>query len=93
MKIPNAPFSPTAEIKQKHPNLNSLVMTVEGMGTLMSQKFDGENGYIEQMGQKIPFEEDQINSEKEKLGLFEETYLDSNKMEIISLNPVDGKDL
>ena len=93
VKIPNAPFSPTAEIKQKHPNLNSLVMTVEGMGTLMSQKFDGENGYIEQMGQKIPFEEDQINSEKEKLGLFEETYLDSNKMEIISLNPIDGKDL
>ena len=93
VKIQNAPFSPTAEIKQKHPNLNSLVMTVEGMGTLMSQKFDGENGYIEQMGQKIPFEEDQINSEKEKLGLFEETYLDSNKMEIISLNPIDGKDL
>tara|TARA_B110000196_G_scaffold126895_1_gene110042 strand:+ start:5255 stop:7333 length:2079 start_codon:yes stop_codon:yes gene_type:complete len=93
VKIQNAPFSPTAEIKQKHPNLNSLVMTVEGMGTLMSQKFDGENGYIEQMGQKIPFEEDQINSEKEKLGLFEEVYLDSNKMEIISLNPIDGKDL
>jgi zinc protease len=93
VKIPNAPFSPTAEIKQKHPNLTSLVMTVEGMGTLMSQKFDGENGYIEQMGQKTPFENEQINLEKEKLGLFEETYLDSNKMEIISLNPIDGKDL
>jgi zinc protease len=93
VKIPNAPFSPTAEIKQKHPNLTSLVMTVEGMGTLMSQKFDGENGYIEQMGQKTPFENEQINLEKEKLGLFEEVYLDSNKMEIISLNPIDGKDL
>jgi len=93
VKIPNTPFSPTAEEKQKHPNLNSLVMSVEGMGILMSKKFDGENGYIEQMGQKIPLEEDQVNSEKEKLGLFEETYLDSNKMEIISLNPIDGKDL
>ena len=93
VKIQNAPFSPTAEIKQKHPNLNSLVMTVEGMGTLMSQKFDGENGYIEQMGQKTPFENEQINLEKEKLGLFEEVYLDPNKMEIISLNPIDGKDL
>ena len=93
VKIPNAPFSPTAEIKQKHPNLTSLVMTVEGMGTLMSQKFDGENGYIEQMGQKTPFENEQINLEKEKLGLFEEVYLDPNKMEIISLNPIDGKDL
>jgi predicted Zn-dependent peptidase len=93
VKIPNAPFSPKAEIKQKHPNLNSLVMSVESMGTLMSQKFDGENGYTEQMGQKIPFEKDQINSEKEKLGLFEEIYLDPNKMEIISLNKVEGKDL
>lgn len=93
VKIPNAPFTPKAEIKQKHPNLNSLVMSVEGMGTLMTQKFDGENGYIEQMGQKIPFEKDQINSEKEKLGLFEEIYFDSNKMEIINLNQVDGKDL
>ena len=93
VKIPNAPFSPKAEIKQKHPNLNSLVMSVEGMGTLMSQKFDGENGYTEQMGQKIPFEKDQINSEKEKLGLFEEIYLDSSKMEIISLNQIEGKDL
>ena len=93
VKIPNAPFSPKAEIKQKHPNLNSLVMSVESMGTLMSQKFDGENGYTEQMGQKIPFEKNQINSEKEKLGLFEEIYLDPNKMEIISLNQVEGKDL
>jgi len=93
VKIPNAPFSPTAEFKQKHPNLNSLVMTVEGMGTLMSQKFDGENGYVEQMGQKISFEKEQINLEKEKLGLFEETYLDPNIMKIISLSPIDGKDL
>ena len=27
-------------------------MSVEGMGTLMKQKFDGNNGYMEQMGQK-----------------------------------------
>jgi hypothetical protein len=91
--IPNAPFSPIAEFKQKHPNLNALSMTVEGMGTMMSSKFDGENGYVEQMGQKIPFEKDQIDSEKEKLGFFEELYLDPKNMELISLTPIDGNDL
>ena len=45
------------------------------------------------MGQKIPYEDDQKNAEKEKLGLFEETYLDSSNMEIVSLSPVDGKDI
>jgi len=91
--LPNAPFSPTAEFKQKYPNLNSMVMSVEGMGTMMSLKFDGEKGYTEQMGQKIPFEKDQMDSEKEKLGLFEETYLDPNNMELVSLTEINGKDL
>ena len=61
-----------------------MEMSVAGMGTLMSQKFNGEDGYIEQMGQKIPYEDDQKNAEKEKLGLFEETYLDPSNMEIVS---------
>ena len=62
------------------------------MGTLMTQKFDGEGGYMEQMGQKIPMEKDQIESSKSKKGLFEEIYMDDSEMEIISLGPVDGKD-
>lgn len=90
--IPGAPFSPRADIKEKSPNLSSLVMSVEGMGTLMTQKFDGEGGYMEQMGQKIPMEKDQIESSKSKKGLFEEIYMDDSEMEIISLGPVDGKD-
>jgi len=91
--IPNAPFSPIAEIKQKHPNLNAMSMTVEGMGTMMSSKFDGENGYLEQMGQKIPFEKEQIDSEKQKLGLFEEIYFNISDVELVSLSAIDGKDL
>ena len=90
--IPGAPFTPRADIKEKSPNLSSLVMSVEGMGTLMTQKFDGEGGYMEQMGQKIPMEKDQIESSKSKKGLFEEIYMDDSEMEIISLGPVDGKD-
>ena len=90
--IPGAPFTPRADIKEKSPNLSSLVMSVEGMGTLMTQKFDGEGGYMEQMGQKIPMEKDQIESSKSKKGLFEEIYMNDSEMEIISLGPVDGKD-
>ena len=91
--IPGAPFKPSAIIKEKYPNKSSMEMSVPGMGTLMSQKFNGEDGYIEQMGQKIPYEDDQKNAEKEKLGLFEETYMDPSEMEIVSLSPVDGKDV
>ena len=91
--IPGAPFKPSAIIKEKFPNKSSMEMSVPGMGTLMSQKFNGEDGYIEQMGQKIPYEDDQKNAEKEKLGLFEEAYLDPSNMEIVSLSPIDGKDV
>ena len=90
--IPGAPFKPKAIIKEKSPNLTSMEMSVEGMGTLMKQKFDGNNGYMEQMGQKIPMENDKIESERGKKGLFEELYMDTNTMEIVSLGPVDGKD-
>ena len=90
--IPGAPFKPKAIIKEKSPNLTSMEMSVEGMGTLMKQKFDGNNGYMEQMGQKIPMENDQLESERSQKGLFDELYMDTNTMEIVNLGPVDGKD-
>ena len=90
--IPGAPFKPKAIIKEKSPNLTSMEMSVEGMGTLMKQKFDGNNGYMEQMGQKIPMENDQLESERGQKGLFDELYMDTTSMEIVSLGPVDGKD-
>jgi len=90
--IPGAPFKPKAIIKEKSPNLTSMEMSVEGMGTLMKQKFDGNNGYMEQMGQKIPMENDQLESERSQKGLFDELYMDTAAMEIVSLGPVDGKD-
>jgi predicted Zn-dependent peptidase len=90
--IPGAPFKPKAIIKEKSPNLTSLEMSVEGMGTLMKQKFDGNNGYMEQMGQKIPMENDQLEIERSQKGLFDELYMDTATMEIVSLGPVDGKD-
>ena len=61
-------------------------MSVEGMGTLMNQKFDGQSGYIEQMGQKIPMQKDQIDSSKSKKGLFDEIFMDDAEMEITILD-------
>ena len=90
--IPGAPFKPKAIIIEKSPNLSSLVMSVEGMGTLMTQKFDGESGYMEQMGQKIPMEKEQIDNSKNKESLFDEIYLINSELEIVSLSPLDGKD-
>lgn len=90
--IPGAPFKPKAIIIEKSPNLSSLVMSVEGMGTLMTQKFDGESGYMEQMGQKIPMEKEQIDNAKNKESLFDEIYLIDSELEIVSLSPLDGKD-
>ena len=91
--IPGAPFKPSAIIKEKFPNKSSMEMSVPNMGTLMTQKFNGEDGYIEQMGQKIPYEDDQKTEQKEKKGLFEEIYLDDSVAQIVSLSPVDGKDI
>ena len=91
--IPGAPFKPNAIIKEKFPNKSSMEMSVPNMGTLMTQKFNGEDGYIEQMGQKIPYEDDQKTEQKEKKGLFEEIYLDDSVAQIVSLSPFDGKDI
>lgn len=91
--IPGAPFKPNAILKEKFPNKSSMEMSVPNMGTLMTQKFNGQDGYIEQMGQKIPYEDDQKKSQIEKLGLFEEAYLNTSEMKIVSLAPVDGKDV
>ena len=41
---------------------------------------------------KIPMENDQLESERNQKGLFDELYMDTATMEIVSLGPVDGKD-
>ena len=58
----------------------------------MEQKFEGNNGYMEKMGQKITMENDQLESERGPKGLFDELYMDTTSMEIVSLGSVDGKD-
>ena len=90
--IAGAPFKPQAILKQMSPNKFSMEMIVEGMGTVMKQNFDGENGYMEQQGQKIPMDEKDVASRKSSKGLFPEIFMESSAIELESLTTIEGKD-
>ena len=93
-EIPQAPFKPSVIIKQQNPNKTSLEMSAPEIGTtIMKQKFNGETGYMEQMGQNIPLSEDQISSSKSKKGIFEELYYDLSQMQIDGYTIIGGNDL
>ena len=92
-EIPQAPFKPSVTIKQQNPNKTSLEMSAPEMGTIMKQKFNGETGYMEQMGQNIPLNEDQIKSSKSKKGIFEELYYDSSQLQVDGYTTIGGTEL
>ncbi|WP_426432067.1 M16 family metallopeptidase [Winogradskyella sp. HB-48] len=93
MTIPGAPFKPKAIIKQMSPNKFSMEVIAEGMGTLMKQNFDGENGYMVQQGQRIPMDEKDVSSRKSNKGLFEELFMESSNLELVSKTTIDGTDV
>ncbi len=91
--IPGAPYKPTAVMKQMAPNKSSMELMIEGMGTVMKQNFDGENGYQEGQGQKIPMGETEVNSRKEEKGLYPELYIDASTITLESVATIEGKDV
>jgi len=91
--IQGAPFKPKAILKQMSPNKFSMEMIVEGMGTVMKQNFDGENGYVEQQGRKVPMEEKDVASRKSTKGLFPELFMEPSSIELESLTAIDGTDV
>ena len=90
--IQGAPFKPKATLKQMAPNMFSMEMTIEGMGTIMKQKFDGQAGYMEQQGQRIPMKEEDVSARKQEKGLFPELYMEATNIELESVTSVDDKD-
>ncbi|MDO1501997.1 pitrilysin family protein [Winogradskyella maritima] len=90
--IQGMPFKPVATIKRMAPNKMSMEMEIEGMGTVMAQKFDGSTGYMEQQGQRRVMPENEINDSKAQKGLFPELYMDAAKVELESLVDVEGTD-
>ena len=76
------------------PNKESMEMSIEGMGVIMKQKFNGETGYVEQQGQKMPSEGEMLDLQKSKITLFPELYYDdSHKLSLESLTSIDGNDV
>jgi len=90
--IVGAPFKPTATIKAMAPNKESMEMVIEGMGTVMQQKFDGTTGYKVQQGTKIPYSEKEISDKNDEKGLFPELYVEAANMVLESISKVEGKD-
>lgn len=92
--IEGAPFAPKAEIKQMVPNKESMEMSVEGMGVIMKQKFNGETGYIEQQGQKKDMDDEMLENQKAKITLFSELYYDDSfALTLESLTSIEGNDV
>ncbi len=69
-----------------------MSMSASGMD-LMKQVYDGEKGQVEQMGQKMPVEGDDLESVKEQSVLFPERYYagDTYSLEVKGLEDVNGR--
>lgn len=83
----------TQIIKSKLPNLISQETIMMGQ-TASKLVFDGEDGYMMQMGNKIPLPPEQLAELKEKTGIFEELYygFDDNELTIEGIFPIEGKE-
>lgn len=91
--IEGAPFKPKAIMKSMAPNKVSMEMRIEGMGTVMKQKFDGTTGYTEQQGTKTTMTAEEIASKQAQKGLFPELYMqDSSSLELEAIVPLNGAD-
>jgi len=91
--IEGMPFKPKGTMKIMAPNKSSMEMSIDGMGVVMKQKFDGETGYQEQQGQKRPMSEKEIEAKKAERGLFPELYLEPSNLELESVTTIDGVDV
>ena len=91
--IEGMPFQPKSVMKSMAPNKSSMEMSIEGMGVVMKQKFDGESGYQEQQGQRVPMSEKEITAKKAEKGLFPELYLDASNLELESITSIDESDV
>lgn len=90
--IEGMPFSPVGEMKAKLPHKTSTEMSIEGMGVVMKQKFNGTTGYIEQQGNKQELTEDQIKAQKTEYAIFPELHYEPSALTLESVTSIDGSD-
>ena len=95
VSIPGAPFVPKAIMRQKFPNKYSQKIEADMQGqtmTLTKTTFNGERGYTEMQGQRIEFDEKQIEDSKNVKGIFDELYYSADQLELVSINSVNYQD-
>ena len=93
--IPGAPFTPEATMRQKLPNKSSFKIEANMQGqkmTLSKTTFNGDRGYSEMQGQRVEFDEKQLDENKKVKGIFEELYFKAEELELISINSVNYQD-
>lgn len=90
--VQGAPFPFTGEIKVMTPNKESLVLSAEGMGEILKQKWNGETGYAEQQGMKKPMSEEDVASKKAEISLFPELYFKTSEIALESIINIEGAD-
>jgi hypothetical protein len=93
VKIEGVPFAPTAEMKAMSPNKESIEMAIEGMGVIMKQKFNGEDGYMEQQGQRKALTEEELVEKKAEHSIIPELYYDLSKVSLESMTTINGNDV
>lgn len=81
----------TQTMKMQAPNKMNMETSMMGQ-VAFKMVFDGETGYMEQMGAKIPMPKEQIAEMKSKKGIFEELYYDVANLSLDGIVPVNGKD-
>ena len=59
----------------------------------MKQTFDGETGYQEQQGRKIPMDDATVSARKAEKGLFPELFMEASNIELESMTTIDGTDV
>lgn len=91
--IEGMPFSPKAVIKTMAPNKSSMEMVVEGMGTVMKSKFDGQSGYQEMQGRKIPMTDKEVTARQSEKALFPELDYDVAELVLDSKTTIEGLDV
>ena len=91
--IEGAPMTLSAEMKYMSPNKESMEMSMENMGVIMKQKFNGETGYAEQQGMKRPFSETELADKKAENVLFPELYYTADDTSLEALTSIEGKDV
>jgi len=82
----------TQTTKHKAPNKMQIEVTM--MGQVAARiVFDGTEGYMEQMGRKVPLPEDRLAKIKSKKGIFSELYIaEDNELTLDGIVAVNGKD-